>query len=209
MKKLILTGIILFSTFGVMAQVGIGTADPQATLDVVADNTDPAKADAVLVPRFTVAELAAKDAAYIGAQNGSLVFITAGSGTGGKTSNIDGVGFHYYDAPSEKWVAVGGGGANTASPARVTDSNVISNADLNGFVIYTGTAAAFNLALLTDAVGGDTITFADANGSISVVGANPGTRSNPASGNGGTISYVFVVGSADSNDDGWWNTNAL
>ena len=205
MNKLILTGIILLSTLGVMAQVGIGTADPQATLDVVADNTDAAKADAVLVPRFTVAELAAKDDAFLVAQNGSLVFITAGSGTAGKTIDIDGVGFYYFDATtSDRWVAVGGGGAVAqARSIRVATDNVLTNSDLNGFIIDNA-GRSYDIEGLTDQVDGDTITFLQQGPNttnVSNVTTNS-TKSTQQIGSG--LSFVY-----DAETDAWYSFNVF
>ncbi|MGL6129571.1 MAG: hypothetical protein ACRC05_20900, partial [Chryseobacterium artocarpi] len=45
-------------------RVGINTTTPAATLDVVANTTDNARPDAVLVPRMSRAELEAKNNAY-------------------------------------------------------------------------------------------------------------------------------------------------
>ncbi|WP_131726193.1 hypothetical protein [Chryseobacterium sp. Leaf405] len=93
-------------------RVGINTITPAATLDVVANTTDATRPDAVLVPRMTAAELNAKNAAYVAAQNGALVFVTSGTGVAAtKTANVTGTGFYYYDNATSLWVAVGGGAA--------------------------------------------------------------------------------------------------
>lgn len=90
-------------------RVGINTTTPAATLDVVANTTDNARPDALLVPRMTRAQLLAKDAAYIADQNGALAFVTTIDGTATpKTTNVTAVGFYYYDAPNSVWKAVGG-----------------------------------------------------------------------------------------------------
>ncbi|MDQ1805358.1 hypothetical protein RAH57_15270 [Chryseobacterium sp. CKR4-1] len=113
MKKKLLTAVMLVS-FVMLSKaqqkgVGINTISPAATLDVVANVRDRNMADAVLVPRMTVAQLADKDEAYQSAQNGALVFVTSGTGTpGSKTENINGTGFYYYDDPTSKWTALGG-----------------------------------------------------------------------------------------------------
>jgi len=89
--------------------VGIGTLDPKVTLDVTGKTgtANALKADGLLIPRFTVAELAAKDNAYGANQEGTLVYIKSGTGSGnGKTSGITGVGFYYYDSTAQKWVSV-------------------------------------------------------------------------------------------------------
>jgi hypothetical protein len=176
MNKLILTGIILLSTLGVVAQVGIGTADPQATLDVVADNSDDAKADAILVPRMSVTELAAKDGAFLAAQNGSLVFVSAGSALAGKTSDINGVGFYYFDAPSLKWVAVGGGGdfnnPDITSLGKIVET-ITADTDYS-----SNTETFFELSTSTGAGGDLTITLPDTADNIGrfIVVANVGPK---------------------------------
>ncbi|MDP9960218.1 hypothetical protein [Chryseobacterium lathyri] len=109
-----LVGLSAVSKAQTTGRVGINTTTPAATLDVVANTTDNARPDALLVPRMSRAELAAKDAAYVAAQNGALTFVTTLDGTAaGKTVNVTGTGFYYYDAPNSVWVAVGGGGAAT------------------------------------------------------------------------------------------------
>ena len=88
------------------SNVGVNTSTPQVTLDVtgVASNS---VADGILVPRFTKVNLDLKNAAYGAPQNGALVFITDATGTTtGLTANISTTGFHYYDHPTAKWVAV-------------------------------------------------------------------------------------------------------
>ncbi|MDH6250672.1 hypothetical protein M2347_000399 [Chryseobacterium sp. H1D6B] len=156
MKKFLFTATMLVS-FAALSQaqqrgVGVNTTTPAATLDVVANTTDNTMADAVLVPRMTATQLNAKNAAYIAAQNGALVFVTSGTGTAGtKTANVTGTGFYYYDNPTSLWVAVGGGAAATPQAYQAIRGNVV-----------TVTAAAYT-ALPTDNVivtnGSGTITI--------------------------------------------------
>jgi hypothetical protein len=199
MNKLILTGIILLSTLGIMAQVGIGTADPQATLDVVADNSNPDKADAILVPRMSVTELAAKDDAFLVAQNGSLVFVTAGSGTAGKTSNINGVGFYYYDASSLIWVAVGGGGTAPANSI----INVVAGDDPTyageNIIVFSGAVGSFVFPDPADYTN-RTINFVNAGTGTATFATNVPNRSTcPV--NRGTVFF--------SNGTGWFNAGGF
>jgi hypothetical protein len=118
MKKILLTATMLVGFAAVsqaqQGRVGINTNTPASTLDVVGTPTDATRPDALLVPRLTRAQLAAKDASYVAAQNGALTFVTTLDGTNaGKTVNVTATGFYYYDAPNSVWVAVGGGGAST------------------------------------------------------------------------------------------------
>ncbi|RNA61584.1 hypothetical protein D1631_06405 [Chryseobacterium nematophagum] len=109
-KQFITTMTVLMSAFA-FGQVGVNTQTPQSTLDVTGTSSATV-ADGVLVPRYTVAELSAKDAAYGASQNGVFVFVTSGTGSSGKTSEVTGAGFYYYDNPTSKWKGMGG---NTAS----------------------------------------------------------------------------------------------
>ncbi|WP_162072420.1 hypothetical protein [Chryseobacterium fistulae] len=110
-KKFIATLAIASSSF-VFGQVGINTNTPQSTLEVTSSSS-PTSPEGMLVPRFTVAELAAKDAAYGAAQNGILVFISTGVGSTGKTSDIKNSGFYYYDNPTSKWKVAGNSSSST------------------------------------------------------------------------------------------------
>jgi hypothetical protein len=116
MKKFLLTATMLVGFVAIaqaqQGRVGINTTTPAATFDVVATTTDNARPDALLVPRMTRAQLYAKDAAYVAAQNGAMVFVTTVDGTATtKTANVTATGFYYYDAPNAVWVGVGGGAA--------------------------------------------------------------------------------------------------
>lgn len=118
MKKILLTATLLVGLSAMSnAQdkgVGINTTTPKASLDVAttSDNTMP---DAVLVPRFSLTQLQAKNGAYAADQNGALVFVNDITGTpGGKTVNITATGFYYYDSVAGEWKTLGGGGTDTS-----------------------------------------------------------------------------------------------
>lgn len=149
-----LVGLSAVSKAQTTGRVGINTTTPAATLDVVANTTDNARPDALLVPRMSRAELAAKDAAYAAAQNGALTFVTTLDGTAaGKTINVIGTGFYYYDAPNSVWVAVGGG---AAAPTQRYEA-------IRGTTVTT-TAAAYTVAandffIITNSATGTAVTF--------------------------------------------------
>jgi len=75
------------------AQVGIGTSEPKAQLDIVATNTaDPASIDGILIPRiakFPIV-LPSED------QHGMLVFLS---------KSVSGFpeGFYFWHAAEKKW----------------------------------------------------------------------------------------------------------
>jgi hypothetical protein len=151
MKKYLLTLVtIMLFTCLAHSQVGINNTSPKSTLDItgVTAATIP---DGVLVPRFTVAELARKDAAYGSAQNGTLVFVTSGTGSIGKTVNIKGSGFYYYDHPASKWKGMGGGPDDVLQDngAVVQDIKALASTGANAFSIHGGDAGNDKLEIET------------------------------------------------------------
>ena len=137
MKKIILTIAFLATGLVASAQVGIGNTDPKVSLQVD-KSADAAKADGVLVPRVTVAELNTKAAAYGADQNGSLVFITNITGFAGKTSNVTTTGFHYYNNGTSKWTAV------DAAPVKNSTAFGVDFSDS-----FTGTTDQTNYSAVT------------------------------------------------------------
>ncbi|CAL67258.1 hypothetical protein [Christiangramia forsetii] len=107
-----------FCVFG-YSQVGIGTSDPKAQLDIIATNSDnPANIDGILVPRiekFSM-ENPGKD------QHGMLVFLNK-SVTGYSS------GFYFWNALEVKWksIASDAGGANFHKPGTTQSPNNISD----------------------------------------------------------------------------------
>jgi hypothetical protein len=106
MKKNYLLPFLLMMGYGISAQVGINTANPQATLDV-AKGTDQTKPDGIIPPRLTGDELRAKSSVYGLPQDGTIVYITAPvtTQTDPKTQDVGTIGFFIYDA---KYVHPGG-----------------------------------------------------------------------------------------------------
>lgn len=180
-------------------RVGINTTTPAATLDVVANTTDNARPDAILVPRLSRADLEAKTNAYANgtatgasAQNGALVFVNALGGTGtGKTVNVIATGFYYYDGTNGNnvWKPVGGGASTPQRYEGIIGSTTTVDAAYtvtgNDFFVITNGTAAFTITLpaATPANAGrvvvvsnqntasSTITVASANG-VPVAGTN-------------------------------------
>lgn len=95
MKKIILAVSLMYvgCTF---AQVGISTATPQSTLDVVGDADNTTKLDGIIAPRITGNQLSAKS--YTTAQTGAMVYVTASASTlTGQVINVAAPGYYYFD----------------------------------------------------------------------------------------------------------------
>lgn len=153
MKKTIL--VVILTTLGAFvslkAQVGIGQEVPQATLHVDGNNTatDPS---GVIVPRFTASALNDKNAAYGAAQNGTIVFVTSGTGVAAtKTSEITGTGFYYYNSTTSKWTAVGGGNSTAVYQNILGEAVAVNAASYNAlptdYLIRTTFGSAVSIVL--------------------------------------------------------------
>ncbi|MGG5208547.1 hypothetical protein ACQWU4_06330 [Chryseobacterium sp. MIQD13] len=187
-----LVGLSAVSKAQTTGRVGINTTAPAATLDVVATTTDNTRPDALLVPRMTEDQLAAKNTAYATAQNGALAFVTAVDGTTtAKTVNVTAPGFYYYDDPTSTWKAVGGGGAVTPQKYEAIRGTVTTTS------AGAYTVAANDYLIVTNiAAGGVTITFppltaADAGRTVLVFNNNPSTQAN---------TILGIVGQAGNNN---------
>jgi uncharacterized protein (TIGR02145 family) len=98
MKKVLLCAAFMAASFTSIAQVGVGTTNPEAALDIKSnalESTAYTLGNGVLVPRFNVLP------AVAGADEGELVY-------------VNGLGLYYYSGTSTQWTAVGG--CNQSTP---------------------------------------------------------------------------------------------
>ncbi|WP_139221994.1 hypothetical protein [Chryseobacterium oleae] len=178
-------------------RVGINTTTPSATLDVVANTTDNARPDALLVPRMTAAELTSKDdtaGTYGAPQNGAMVYITSGTGAGARKAKITGAGFYYFDNTVPEWKPFGGGGStpNAVIPVRTSASGTdLSAADLNGYVFISSNADLSTIPV-SAATKGKTITLVKVGGPASItVNGMSATSVNSLGVNGRGLGFVY------------------
>ncbi|PKF74587.1 hypothetical protein [Chryseobacterium sp. PMSZPI] len=136
-KQLLLAATIAVSSIA-YAQVGINTATPKATLDVVSSPSDLAKTDGFIAPRLTGAELKAKDINYDTLQTGAIIYVTQAllpADTTTKTVNVTTVGYYYFDG--SVWKALTSGGQE---PWNVSGTNTQASANTQN-IYQTGKVA--------------------------------------------------------------------
>ncbi len=200
MKKFLLTATMLVGLSAVskaqQGRVGINTTTPSSTLDVVANTTDNARPDALLVPRMTAAELTSKDdtsGTYGAPQNGALVYITSGTGSGARKAKITGAGFYYFDNTVPEWKPFGGGGStpNAVTPVRTSATGAdLSAADLDGYVFLT-TNADLSTIPVSAAVKGRSITLVKVGGGTLTVNGVSAASVNSMTVNGRGLGFVY------------------
>ncbi|MEZ4793714.1 MAG: hypothetical protein R2783_09705 [Gelidibacter sp.] len=89
--------LFILWAFSAAAQVGIGTTDPKAILDIKSTNqANPSSTDGMLVPKIDT--FPATDPSID--QQGMLVYLTTAVGT-------DQPGFYYWDNPTSVWIPIG------------------------------------------------------------------------------------------------------
>jgi trimeric autotransporter adhesin len=127
---------ILFFLFSAaaLAQVGVGTTTPEATLDVTATSLSGTTVDGLLVPR--VSRLRAQT--MTGTPTSTLIYVNdISTGTAlGTTVNVTAVGFYFFNG--SVWEKLGSGATNAW--------NVIGNSGLSGTTNFLGTTDAVDLA---------------------------------------------------------------
>ena len=86
----------------IFSQVGIGTTNPQSTLDIKGNPNSSTSLDGVIPPRLSGDQLGAKT--YTTAQTGAVVYVTNANqnSTNPQVSNVNSNGIYYFDG--NKWL---------------------------------------------------------------------------------------------------------
>lgn len=150
MKKITLLLGILTLSLSLHAQVGINTANPQTSLDVVGNPASTSSKDGISAPRMTKQQLASKVAGnYATAQIGSLVYITdATTPTGttpslAQTAEITSLGYYFFNGTlwknvNDNAVNIYNSNGSLTSPRTVTQAAntlAFTSTATNGFSV--------------------------------------------------------------------------
>lgn len=136
MKLFLFSSILLFISFGINAQVGIGTTTPAATLDVTAVNPSGTSTlvDGILVPRVTRQRAQSMTAT----PTSTMIYVNEVlTGTAsGTTINVTAVGFYFFNGTI--WERIGATGSSN-------DWTTTGNTGIVDGTNYIGTAASTNV----------------------------------------------------------------
>ena len=127
MRKLLLCAAFMVASFTSIAQVGVGTTSPKATLDVVGAAAVAATVDGVIPPRLTADQLIAKTG-YTVDQTGAIVYVSlapTGAPTG-TTENVVVKGYYYFDGT--EWQSLDAKGSGTGNGNNTSGSAGIGDA---------------------------------------------------------------------------------
>jgi uncharacterized protein (TIGR02145 family) len=135
MKNQLLLLFILVISIQTNAQIGIGTATPKTSLQVVGEPTNTTVSDGIQAPSITLAQLDAKIASYGADQDGAIIYVSDVSvaSTKTETAGIIAKGFYYYEFSTNVWKALG---ASTVVTGMIADGTILS-ADLANNAIET------------------------------------------------------------------------
>jgi len=171
MKKSVILLATIATTFAV-AQVGINTTNPQATLDITARTSDGSKAEGLLAPRLTGNQIQAADMQYNAPQSGTLVYATAGATSPSvKTANITAAGYYFFDGSLWQRVTTGAG-INIYNTNSMLTANRTVNQSTNTLA-FTSTASTGTNHFSVD---GSTLSVDAVNNRVGIGTTTPSAR---------------------------------
>ena len=127
MKKILLCAAFIAASFTSIAQVGVGTTSPKATLDVVGNPSAVGTQDGVIPPRLTADQLIAKTG-YTADQTGAIVYVSLAPtvATTSTTENVVVKGYYYFDGT--EWLSLDAKGSGTGNGNNTSGSAGIGDA---------------------------------------------------------------------------------
>jgi hypothetical protein len=140
MKKTLLPMIVLFCSTTIYSQVGVNTTSPKSTLDITAKNATgtSTNADGILIPRVD----RQRALSMTSVESSTLIYvnnISTGTATG-QASNIDAIGFYYFDASTSKWTKLNTNTNIYNADGTLTGNRVMSMAN-NSLIFRNGIEA--------------------------------------------------------------------
>lgn len=126
----------------VFGQVGINTANPITSLDIVAKRNDGSTAEGVLPPRLSGDEIKAGDAQYLNSHAGTIIYVTAPvTVASNKTENLTSSGLYYFDG--NVWQKMMPGDPKKFNLQMAGDiKNSVQSIDHNGWYLLNGRAVS-------------------------------------------------------------------
>ncbi|MFT4611683.1 MAG: hypothetical protein ACI8QQ_001045 [Psychroserpens sp.] len=131
MKKLLIIISIYLLTVMSYGQVGVGTTDPHAQLDIRSSNqAAPISTDGILIPKVDVFPTG-----VTANQDAMMVYLTITVGT-------DAPGFYYYSHVTTSWLSIGGSGAEKIDD--LLDGKSDNDGSDDGSSVFLGIGAGVN-----------------------------------------------------------------
>lgn len=202
-NSFIFFSIFIFG-FNFAQYVGVNTTTPKSTMDVTGLPTDATKADGIIAPRITLAELNAKTS-YGADQTGALLYVTnvSGGSTVPATVQITSIGYYYFNGTSwQSWASKTGVALFIASLGSGAGGQINATIASNGF-------RTIPLPSVTKNVGGGVWDATNYTYSVPTTGTYL-IKSSVRLTDGSAARNVFqAVGTSNADiPDGIWQTNS-
>lgn len=180
MKKICMLLYVLFP-LAAFSQIGIGTTNPNATVDIRSSNQiTPANTDGLLIPKVNAFPAANPTAN----QQGMMVYLTTASG-------LNNPGFYYWDFPTLSWVGL-------VSTVSSTNNVEVNSANFEDFLFdaYGGNGSNDNQYAFTTSGNGDidgsAANYAAYGAGNDYAGIHRLSTGNSSTGKGSLASFNFV-----------------